>query len=61
MKTEYQFDGGANIYEDETLTTRYECKEITEVVGVCCNTLDEVETMLYNLCTMFDGLIIEEV
>ena len=54
MKTEKQFDGGANIYEDETLTTRYECKEITEVVGMCCNTLDEVETMMHNLRTMVE-------
>lgn len=54
------FDGGANVYEDEVLTTRYECKEITEAVAVCCNPVDEVETMIHNLCTMFNRLIINE-
>lgn len=71
MKLENQFDGtiwlsdetkkeielfncGANIYEE--LKTRYECEAITEAVAV----LDEVETMTHNLCTMFNGLIIDE-
>ena len=52
------FNGGANIYEE--LKTRYKCETITEAVAVCCNTVDEVETMTHNLCTMFNGLIIDE-
>ena len=52
------FNGGANIYEE--LKTRYECEAITEAVAVCCNTVDEVETMIHNLCTMFNWLIINE-
>ena len=54
------FDGGANIYEDEELKTRYECDAITEAIIAVCNAVDEVETMLHNLCTMFNGLIIDE-
>ena len=54
------YEGGANKYINEVLTTRYECKEITPLIVTINNNINELDNMCFNLCNMFGGEIINE-